>query len=174
MKENMMLWFILAFIVVLCAYTLLLVRFFMKRISTTEKRNLIAKNSDEIMKLRFQAFERYTLLLERLSPESLILREQKQNMTGFAFHNQLLKSIRHEFNHNTAMQIYISSETWQKIKTAKEKLVALINLSLTKIKPQSSALEFGKIVIESATGEVNQYFKIAVAAIRDELEDLSL
>jgi len=174
MKENFIFWFIFAIILVICVYTIILVRFFLKRISDAEKRNIISQNNSAVMKLRFQAFERFTLLLERLSPESLILREQNPKITGYAFHAQLLKVVRHEFNHNMAMQIYISWQTWDKIKTAKEKLLMLINSSIAKIKPDSPALELGKIIIEDAANEVNQYFKIAVESIRKEMEEMKI
>jgi len=162
---------IIVIILVLTVYTLLLVRFFLKRISDAEKRNIIAQQLAELNKLRFQAYERFTLLLERLYPESLVLREQNPKLPGYAFHAHLLKVIRQEFNHNLAMQIYISTETYEKIKEAKDKLILLINTSLSKIKPESSAFEFGKIIIENAPRDTNLYIKVAINALRKELED---
>jgi hypothetical protein len=170
MKENYLFWVVLI-ILFLCVYTIVLVNYFLKKISNTEHHNIIKQYSSEVMKLRFQAFERFTLLLERLSPESLILRVQDPKMSIIEYHAQLLKVIRHEFNHNIAMQIYISSKTYDKIKIAKEKLLMLVNSSLLKLNPKSPSIELGKIIIEDADNEVNHYFISAINAIRNEIEE---
>ena len=174
MKDYAIPLFFLATILLLGIYTIILVRYFLKRISISEKRSTITHYSSEILKFRFQAFERFSLLLDRLSPESLILREQNPKMNCFSFHSHLLKVIRQEFNHNIAMQIYISAETWEKIKTAREQLLILINSSLVKVKPEIPAFELGKVIIEGASKEVNLYFKIAINAIREEMEEFIL
>jgi len=174
MKDYTIALFILATILLLSLYTIILVRYFLKRISISEKRSLLSHYSSEIIKFRFQAFERFSLLLDRLSPESLVLREQNPKMNCYSFHSHLLKVIRQEFNHNIAMQIYISAETWEKIKTAREQLLMLINSSVVKVRPEIPALELGKVIIESATKEVNLYFKIAINAIREEMEEFKI
>ena len=171
MNETHLFWFFLPTILFIGAFTIILVNYVFKRIDTIEKNNIITQYGSEVMKLRFQAFERFTLLLERLSPESLILREQSSKMNIIEFHSHLLKVIRHEFNHNIAMQIYISSKTWEKIKIAKEKLLTLINSSLLKLNPKSTSMELGKIIIEDSVNEVNFYITTAIDAIRKEMED---
>jgi hypothetical protein len=171
MKEIYLFW-VLLIIIFLCIYSIVLVNYFLKKISKSEQLNIIKQYSSEVMKLRFQAFERYTLLLERLSPESLIVRVQDPRMSIIESHAQLLKVIRHEFNHNIAMQIYISSKTYDKIKIAKEKLLMLVNSSLLKTNPKDPSIEFGKIIINDAAYEVNFYFTSAINAIRNELEEL--
>ena len=171
--NNLLFWLIFGTLLLFVVYTIIMVRFFLKRISESEKRSVIVQTGTEVNKLRFQAYERFTLLLERLSPESLVVREQNPKNKGFMFHAHLLRSIRNEFDHNSAMQIYVSSETWQKIKTAKDKLLQLINTSLSKTRPESSALELGKIIIEDAGREVNAYFNIAIDALRTELDELN-
>ena len=164
---------LLAFFVVLFLpiYTLILIRSFMKNTMQREKLQANAKNSHEMIKLRFQAYERFTLLLERTLPEALIIREQNPQMNCYAFHAHLLKTVRFEFNHNLAMQIYVSPETWEKIKLAKDKLLTLINTSAAKTKPENHCIELGKTIIEGAPNEVNLYFKDAVNAIRVEMEE---
>lgn len=174
MTEYLIPLFIIITILVLGFYTAVLVRYFLNRISISEKRQLISQFSSEVIRLKFQAFERFTLLLERLSPESLVIREQNPKMNCLSFHSHLLKVIRTEFNHNIAMQIYISAETYEKIKTAREKLLMLINSSVVRVKPEIPALELGRVIIEDATKEVNLYFKVAINAIRTEMEELKL
>ena len=171
MENNVTIWLMFGIVLFIPVYTLILVRSFLKSMNQRDKIQAHAKNSHEMVKLRFQAYERFTLLLERTLPEALILREQNPSMNGFTFHAHLLKVIRHEFNHNLAMQIYISPETWDKIKLAKDKLLTLINSSAAQLTPDSYALELGKMIIEDAPNETNLYFRDAVNAIRDEMEE---
>ena len=171
-NDKFLFWLIFGTVLLFVVYTIIMIHYFLKRISESEKRSVIVQTGSEINKLRFQAYERFALLLERLSPEALVLREQNLKMKGYMFHAHLLKAIRYEFNHNIAMQIYVSAETWGKIKTAKDKLLQLINTSLSKIKPESTAMEFGQIIMESAGYEVNAYFQIAISALRYELEEM--
>ncbi|MDR2928587.1 MAG: hypothetical protein LBV41_10410 [Cytophagaceae bacterium] len=172
MDENMILWFVLGLTLITAIYTLFLVRFFLKKTAYREKLEVLSKYGTDLFKLRLQAYERLTLLLERILPESLILREQSPKMSALAFHSHLLKMVRHEFNHNLAMQIYITAKTWNKIKTARDQLLVLINSSAAKTNPESSAIELGKTIIEDASYEVNYHITEAVNAIRDEMEYL--
>ena len=171
MENNVTIWLMFGIILFLPIYTFVLVRSFLKSMTQREKIQVYAKNSHEMVKLRFQAYERFTLLLERTLPEALVIREQNPQMNCYTFHAHLLKVVRHEFNHNLAMQIYISPESWDKIKLAKDKLLTLINSSAAKLKPDSYALELGKMIIEDAPNETNIYFRDAVNAIRDEMEE---
>ena len=171
MEINMTIMLVFVIVLFLPIYTLILVRSFLKNMIQRDKIQVHAKNSHEMVKLRFQAYERFTLLLERTLPEALIIREQNPQMNCYAFHAHLLKVIRHEFNHNLAMQIYISPESWDKIKLAKDKLLTLINTSAAKTKPENYCVELGKTIIENASNEVNFHFREAVNAIRVEMEE---
>ena len=83
--------------------------------------------SQNVLPNRLQAFERMTLFLERISPENLIMRVQQPGMSANLLHNNLLKTLRSEYEHNMAQQIYISVTTWDKIKTSKEETTRMIN-----------------------------------------------
>lgn len=127
------------------------------------------KEGQELMRLRMQAYERLILLIERLNPESLVLREQKHTMTSLQFQNHLLKIIRHEFEHNLTMQLYVDNDTWQKIKAAREGLIRLINTTANNIKADAPALELGRFLIENVGRDLNLYFNDAIATIKKEM-----
>ncbi len=162
-------WLLILAIVIITTFTLVMVYFFLKQDIKRRRLEILSKDSAEVLKLRFQAYERLTLLLERLSPESLILREQRHDMTCNAFHAHLLKVVRQEFNHNLAMQIYVSINTWNKIKVAREKLVKLINKSAAASNPEGVALELGKIIIEDANIETNYFFIDSLISLKSEI-----
>ncbi len=57
-----------------------------------EKRDMISKGEihDNTIHLRLQAFERLALLLERISPEQLVLRVDARGMDAEQYHRMLL------------------------------------------------------------------------------------
>ncbi len=127
--------------------------FVIKQYTDTEKKkteiNLLLKNKDIITPLRLQAYERMTLLLERISPESLIVRVNKKGMTVQELQNEMLKSIRAEFDHNLSQQIYISIKTWGIIKKSRSDLIQLINSSATKIGSNEQSIKLSQIILET-------------------------
>ena len=85
-----------------------------------KRRNEIAlANSKTITAIRLQAYERLTLFLERISVESLIMRTNKAGIDAKTLQSALLATIRAEFDHNLAQQIYVSPQLWEVLKNAK-------------------------------------------------------
>ena len=77
--------------------------------------------------LRFQAYERIVLFLERISPPNLVLRVSQANMSKEILQAELLKTVREEYEHNLAQQIYISDKAWEVVNGAKEEVLSDIN-----------------------------------------------
>ena len=73
--------------------------------------------------IRLQAYERMALFLERISPNSLVLRVFRPGMDTSALQAAMTKTIRDEWEHNLSQQIYISSEAWNRIREAKEEMI---------------------------------------------------
>ncbi len=105
------------------------------------------KNQEQITPLRLQAYERLVLLMERLSPTNLVVRVQSPGMNVRQLQNELLSTIRKEFDHNIAQQVYVSPELWKKIVEAKENLVREINTSVIELKPEAPAIELIKAIL---------------------------
>lgn len=79
--------------------------------------------------IRLQAYERMALFLERISPNSLVMRCYRPGMDIKTLQGLMTKSIRDEWEHNLSQQIYISSAAWSLIREAKDQMVNLINSS---------------------------------------------
>ncbi len=77
--------------------------------------------------IRLQAYERMALFLERISPESLVLRCYQPGMDTKLLQGVMTKTIRDEWEHNLSQQVYISSEAWNRIRQAKDEMVGVIN-----------------------------------------------
>ncbi len=137
-----------ALIVFLTAY--LLIRMFLRNEDRKRSFQISVGQKDNTLPLRLQACERLILFLERISPDSLVMRMSRTNLTIAQFQNELISSVRTEFEHNLAQQTYISSEAWEKVKAAKNSIIKLISESMVELNPQSNGLELGKKILENA------------------------
>jgi hypothetical protein len=155
-------------------FTLVLVKWFLDHESRRRRQEFLMQNSHGILKQKLQAFERFALFLERISPEALILREQHKDMNVFQLQNHLLKTIRTEFNHNMAMQIYLPYETWELIKKAREEVIRLINTTATQVPPNVPSFELGRRIIENASNSANYTVQKAMNAVRSNVEELGI
>ena len=77
--------------------------------------------------IRLQAYERMALYLERISPESLVLRCYQPGISTQLLQGVMTKTIRDEWEHNLSQQVYISSEAWNRIRHAKDEMIGIIN-----------------------------------------------
>jgi hypothetical protein len=73
---------------------------FFRNSEKREKLKVIRGNQKLITPIRLQAYERLVLLLERISPESLVMRADYPARTCKQLHSELLQTIRAEFEHN--------------------------------------------------------------------------
>lgn len=133
-------------IVFVTAY--LVIRQFLEA-ETRRQRHLSAtKNQELITPLRLQAYERVVLFLERISPESMLMRITVQNLTNQQLQKEMLTSLRAEYEHNLSQQVYISPKAWEMVKNARTNLTLLINKSSAKVNPASPAIELSRVLLE--------------------------
>lgn len=91
------------------------------------RRFLLHKEAQKsALPIRFQAYERMALFLERISPAKLLVRIAPLSSDKNDYENLLIQHIEQEFEHNLTQQIYISEETWNIILTAKNTTIQMI------------------------------------------------
>ena len=114
------------------------------------------ENAKITIPLRIQAYERLVLLLERIKPESMLLRVMTPQMTAGLLHQELLITVRAEFEHNLSQQIYVSQESWNAVKLAKDSLVRLINEEASKIAAGAPATNLSEAILtQMITQQIN-------------------
>ncbi len=150
-----------AIIVFLTAFFIL--RAFIKKEKENKKHEILVNNQKYIQRVRLQAYERCILFLERISPESMIKRMHKQGVKSNQFQSLLLSTVRAEFEHNFAQQLYVSHEAWQLIVKTKEMIIKLINTTSGTVNPESPSFNLSKAILEKVM-EMDQ--KPTAAAIR--------
>ncbi len=157
-----------ALIVFFTAY--LIIRSFIKSEQLQRKHELKLANLGKITPIKLQAYERIVLFLERISPETLILRLNESNITSSQFQENMLTSIRAEFEHNLSQQIYISNQAWEVVKSAKGNIIKIINNAAEKVKPDSISYELSKVILESMMEASKTPTSIAIEFLKKEME----
>jgi hypothetical protein len=130
--------------------------------------------SDDLLPVRLQAYERSILLLERISPDSMLLRISKSDYSARQLQQELLSAITSEFEHNIAQQTYISTEAWEKVKTAKNQVINLINDTSKEVKPEAAGTTLGKLILERLTELKNPPSRAAIDFLKQEVRQLFL
>jgi hypothetical protein len=127
----------------------LVTKSFLNKDFNTKLIELKLKHFDTTIHIRLQAYERMALFLERITPTNLLPRVNENEYIVAQLHAILLNEIRQEFNYNLSQQIYLSDDTWQKIRTATENVTALVNDAASELNPEAPSLELVKKIFET-------------------------
>lgn len=136
----------------------------------TRKWLLQKKIKKEILPIRLQAYERITLLMERINPSHLLVRISPISDDKNEYANYLVAQIEQEFEHNLSQQIYISSECWSIIIAAKNATNQLIRLS-AKNETVNNADELRSSILSDLMGKQSAT-NAALSFIKEEVSQL--
>ena len=100
-----------------------------------------------ITPLKIQAFERIVIYLERINPNSLVVRVNKNGMSARQLHQELVAAVKTEYEHNLSQQIYLSSGAWELVKTSKEEIIQLVNISSSKVPSDANSSELAMMIL---------------------------
>ena len=126
----------------------LLMRQFLKNWELQLKAEKSKNTRKSTIPMKLQAYERLALFLERITMDSLLVREKDNQLTCRAFHQKLLGAIRAEYEHNLSQQIYVSIDAWRVVKNAKESMIKMVNHAAMEVKPEDSAIELSKKLLD--------------------------
>lgn len=76
--------------------------------------------------LRFAAYERLLLLVHRMSPEEIMLRNHRDGSEVHYFIKTLVQDVESEYQHNLAQQLYVSDVAWQYVTDLKNNTIRLL------------------------------------------------
>lgn len=129
-----------------------------------------AKNKEIVLPIRLQAYERMSLFLERISPDQIIKRVQKNDMNVAELQYLILNEIREEFNHNLSQQVYMSDEAWKIIKNAKEELIMVVNQSAKELNPEAKSIELVKKIYEESLEKKIDSIEYGLSFLKNEIQ----
>jgi len=126
----------------------------------------------DLTRLQLQAAERFTLYLERISPDRLVMRLHQSGMTAKMLQNEMTRSIREEFDHNLSQQVYVSEGAWELIKNAKEEITKFISATGDSMNEKSSGIDLSRKLFEAASQVETLPNEIALQYLRKETRAL--
>ncbi len=101
----------------------------------------------ETLPLRLQAYERLSLMCERISLPNLLLRVRREGMSASELRLSLLLAIQQEYEHNITQQVYVSGQLWEIIKIARDDAVNSVSLVAEKMDAKASGRDFSAALI---------------------------
>jgi len=134
----------IVFIVVLAVVLIgSLIFIFRNKSNETEK-----PKDSPALHLQLQAYERLTLLVDRIALPNLIGRVSQGGLSAREMQLVLTKNIKEEFEYNISQQIYVSADAWTAVKNLKEQNLLVINQFANALPPHATGLDLNKLLLE--------------------------
>ena len=124
--------------------------------------------NNEIIKLKLQALERFTLYAERSSLKNLISRTSAAGMSVVDLQLSLLDSLRSEYEYNVTQQIYIDPKMWKAIGNLKDQNSFIINQLAATLPPDANGIELSKRILEYVASTDSELNETVLTALRFE------
>lgn len=121
---------------------------------------------------RVESYQRAVLLMERIHPNSIVMRLHNPALPAKMFQSELLKAIREEYDHNVAQQIFISLQGWEMVRNSKEETIKIINLAGSQMDVKSMSSDLAAKIFEIVAEVGKMPTEIAVDYLKTELQKL--
>jgi hypothetical protein len=166
----------IALILIPSGAVLLTTIFFLRREASKEVMNMKAElkkqRQEYFLPSRVEAYQRAILLMERIHPNSLVMRLHNPGLPAKALQAEFLKAIREEYDHNVAQQLFVSPQGWQMVKNSKEETIKIINIAGNQMLATSTGMDLSAKIFE-IVAEVGQLpTEITVDYLKTELQEL--
>jgi|SRR5690242_8186580 hypothetical protein len=102
----------------------------------------------ETIKIRLQAYERLTMLAERISLQNLLGRVPNAGLSSRQMQSSLIEAIKQEYDYNVSQQVYVSPEVWRAVNNLKEQNIYVVNQLASAMPYQASAMDLNKQIID--------------------------
>ena len=122
--------------------------------------------------LQLQAYERLTLLADRITLKNLVARMHSTDLTAAELQAGVVETIRNEYEHNITQQIYINPEVWKAVTKMKEQNIFIINQLAAALPPQANAWELSNLILEYSSKNNAELNAIVLDAIQYEVKKL--
>lgn len=164
---------ILQFIIpalVVFVVTYLTLQKYMEEDLKRRKLELQIKKSESLNPVKIEAYERMTILLERMKPDNLVIRHIDPNLSATQFRQILNTSVNDEFNHNVSQQLYISDQAWTLIKAVKENTLNIITACYKDMAEDAKATDLGKAILSEMNERNDNSAQVAINFLKKEID----
>ncbi|MFZ1307306.1 MAG: hypothetical protein WAR80_15785 [Ferruginibacter sp.] len=128
--------------------------------------------NNEVLKLKLQAIERFTLYAERSSLKNLVSRTPASGMTVVDMQLALLDSLRSEYEYNVTQQIYIDPKMWKAIGNLKDQNSFIINQLAASLPSDANGFELSKRILEYVSSTESELSTTVLNALHFEAKRL--
>ncbi len=98
--------------------------------------------------LQLQAYERLTLLTDRIALPNLVNRVNQPGLSAREMQSLIAQTIRQEYEHNITQQIYVSAEAWDAVRNLKEQNLLIVNQVASFLPENATGLDLNKSLLE--------------------------
>lgn len=128
--------------------------------------------NNETIKLKLQAYERFTLFAERSSLKNLVSRTPYDGLTVVGFQLLLLETLRSEYEYNVSQQIYVSPDMWKAIGNIKDQHIFIINQLAATLPSEANGIELSKRILEYVATTNSDLSAVVLSALQFEAKKL--
>lgn len=128
--------------------------------------------NNEVLKLKLQALERFTLYAERSALKNLVSRTPATGMTVVDFQLTLLDTLRSEYEYNVTQQIYIDPKMWNAIGNLKDQNIFIINQLAATLPSDANGIELSKRILEYVASTESDLSATVLSALQFEAKRL--
>jgi len=160
--------FIIPAIIVFSA-TYIMMRQFLEEDYRKKLLDIKEKNAGTITPIKLQAYERLTILLERIAPDNLVLMLSQPRQTATELRLLIINQVSDEFNHNISQQIYISSQAWELIKLIREHVLTIVDESYHSLPDNAKGTDLGKAIINELMNQKNHPTRGGIEFLKKEI-----
>ena len=126
----------------------------------------------ELVKLKLQALERFTLYAERSSLKNLVSRTPATGLRVVDLQMVFIETLKSEYEYNVTQQIYIDPKLWQAIGNLKDQNTYIINHIAAMLPPDANAFELSKRILEYVSTTDAELSGIVLNALQYEAKSL--
>lgn len=159
-------------LIVIFLFVYYMLKSFFDQFEKQRKQEIRVKFSEETLPLRLQAYERLVLFLERIKPESLVMRTAQNGMSTAALQRGMIENMREEFEHNLSQQIYVSAEAWAMLVAARQSMMQLISSMSDEHHADAPYMEYATDLLGEFAQSSDDPIRAAIMFIQQEAREL--
>lgn len=167
-------WLILLVVIVIAIAVLYFIKTDNKTAPVKKETEAKAVNANpETMRLKLQAYERITILTERIGLANLITRFNHEGFLARQLQLAMTDAIKTEYEYNISQQIYVTPQIWDAVNNLKEQNIFIVNQIASALPANASARDLSKGILQFLDTDTNaSLHPIVLQAISYEAKQL--
>ena len=129
------------------------------------QRKATVSSNPEMLRLQLQAYERITILCERIGLNNLLGRLPVTQLSAVELQNLIVQSIKTEFEYNISQQLYVSAPAWDGVKNLKEQNIFIVNELASTLPEGATGVDLSKKIVELLSHDEHVSLQTIVATL---------